>query len=182
MRDRTACESDQASSGWPASAVAALRCDRCKTDVRRSRKTRYRHARFADRRRPAGWLAPSLRHRVVTTEPWVRRYCAPAPITALSLESVRFDLQKMENPEIPSGVPGGDADGANAVLRELFDREMGPGSGRGDGAQNQGRYVGRVALRASHWFNIQTSAGVVQGISHRHCKVLSAATVTVILL
>ena len=68
--------------------------------ARRSRKTRYRAARFANRRRPAGWLAPSLKHRVVTTEAWVRRYCALVPITALSLELVRFDLQKMENPEI----------------------------------------------------------------------------------
>ena len=38
--------------------------------------------------------------------------------------------------------------------------------------KNQGRYVGRVAVRASGWFNIQTTTGVVQGISHRHCKVL----------
>lgn len=68
--------------------------------ARRSRKTRYRAARFTNRRRPAGWLAPSLKHRVVTTEAWVGRYCSLAPITALSLELVRFDLQKMENPEI----------------------------------------------------------------------------------
>jgi hypothetical protein len=33
---------------------------------RRSRKTPYRAARFANWRRHAGWLAPSLRHRVVT--------------------------------------------------------------------------------------------------------------------
>jgi hypothetical protein len=38
--------------------------------------------------------------------------------------------------------------------------------------KNQGRFVGRVAVRASGWFNIQTRTGVVQGISYRHCKVL----------
>jgi len=31
---------------------------------RRSRTMRYRAPRFANRRRPNGWLAPSLRHRV----------------------------------------------------------------------------------------------------------------------
>jgi HNH endonuclease len=36
-----------------------------------------------------------------------------------------------------------------------------------------GEYVGRVAIRASGRFNIQTPAGVVQGISWRDCHVLS---------
>jgi len=35
-----------------------------------------------------------------------------------------------------------------------------------------GVYVGRVAVRASGSFNIQTPGGVVQGISHKHCRVL----------
>lgn len=33
---------------------------------RRNRKTRYRKPRFLNRVRPAGWLAPSLQHRVLT--------------------------------------------------------------------------------------------------------------------
>jgi 5-methylcytosine-specific restriction endonuclease McrA len=70
---------------------------------RRQRKTRYRPARFANRRRPAGWLAPSLQHRVETTLTWVgrlRRFC---PIAAISMELVRFDTQLMQDAEI-SGV------------------------------------------------------------------------------
>lgn len=35
-----------------------------------------------------------------------------------------------------------------------------------------GVHTGRVAVRASGSFNIQTPAGVVQGISHKHCRVL----------
>ncbi|WP_042886869.1 RNA-guided endonuclease IscB [Cupriavidus necator] len=81
----------------------ALTARRSMRRARRGRKTRYRAARFDNRRRPEGWLAPSLRHRVVTTEAWVRRFIKLAPITALSLELVRFDMQAMENPEI-SGV------------------------------------------------------------------------------
>jgi 5-methylcytosine-specific restriction endonuclease McrA len=33
-----------------------------------------------------------------------------------------------------------------------------------------GHHVGRVAVRASGSFNVTTSHGVVQGISHRHCQ------------
>jgi len=38
-----------------------------------------------------------------------------------------------------------------------------------------GFYVGRVAVRATGSFNIQTAQGVVQGISHRHCRVVQRA-------
>ncbi len=71
---------------------------------RRTRHTRYRQARFLNRKRPDGRLnAPSLRHRVLTVETWVKRLCKFAPITAIVQELVRFDLQQLENPEI-SGI------------------------------------------------------------------------------
>jgi hypothetical protein len=35
-----------------------------------------------------------------------------------------------------------------------------------------GIHVGRVAVRATGSFNVQSGSGVVQGISHRHCRVL----------
>lgn len=38
--------------------------------------------------------------------------------------------------------------------------------------KKQGCYRGRVAIRATGSFNIQTREGVVQGISHRHCTLL----------
>jgi 5-methylcytosine-specific restriction endonuclease McrA len=70
---------------------------------RRNRKTRYRQARFLNRTRPDGWLAPSLGHRVETVLTWVNRLCRFAPIGSIAQELVRFDLQLMQNPEI-SGV------------------------------------------------------------------------------
>jgi 5-methylcytosine-specific restriction endonuclease McrA len=70
---------------------------------RRNRKTRYRKARFSNRTRPKGWLAPSLRHRVDTTLTWVNRIARLAPIKSIVQELARFDLQLMQNPEI-SGV------------------------------------------------------------------------------
>lgn len=38
-----------------------------------------------------------------------------------------------------------------------------------------GYYIGRVAVRASGNFNIQTAQGAIQGISHRYCKVIQRA-------
>lgn len=70
---------------------------------RRNRHTRYRPARFLNRTRPKGWLAPSLQHRVHTTMTWVNRLIRYIPATMLSQELVRFDMQQMEAPEI-SGV------------------------------------------------------------------------------
>ena len=70
---------------------------------RRNRHTRYRQARFLNRTRRKGWLAPSLQHRVETTLTWVNKFIKFAPISSIAMELVRFDLQQLENPEI-SGV------------------------------------------------------------------------------
>ncbi len=67
---------------------------------RRARHTRYRQARFLNRKRPQRWLAPSLMHRVLTIETWVKRLIKFSPVAEIRQELVRFDLQQMENPEI----------------------------------------------------------------------------------
>ena len=67
---------------------------------RRNRKTRYRKPRFINRTRLQGWLAPSLMSRVHNVETWVNRLRKFAPITAISTELVKFDMQLMRNPEI----------------------------------------------------------------------------------
>lgn len=70
---------------------------------RRQRHTWYRPARFNNRYKPKGWLAPSVRHRIYTVMTWVHRILKLIPITAISYELVKFDTQLMENAEI-SGV------------------------------------------------------------------------------
>lgn len=68
---------------------------------RRRRKTRYRKARFAHRRnKKKGWLPPSLESRISNIETWVKRLMHLCPITAISQELVKFDMQMRENPEI----------------------------------------------------------------------------------
>ena len=70
---------------------------------RRGRKTRYRPPRFLNRYTPKGWLAPSLMSRVYNIETMLGRLRSICKITAVSVENVRFDTQKMENPEV-SGI------------------------------------------------------------------------------
>ena len=79
---------------------ASLESRRSLRRGRRSRHTRYRQARFLNRARKKGWLAPSLRHRVETTLTWVNKLRRLAPISLIVQELVRFDLQQLENPEI----------------------------------------------------------------------------------
>ncbi|GHO64529.1 hypothetical protein KSC_034210 [Ktedonobacter sp. SOSP1-52] len=67
---------------------------------RRARKTRYRKPRFHNRRRPKGWLPPSLESRLSNILTWVQRLCRYAPVTCISQELVRFDMQLLENPSI----------------------------------------------------------------------------------
>jgi len=67
---------------------------------RRQRHTRYRSPRFANRRRPEGWLPPSLESRLANILTWVVRLRRLAPIGALAQELVKFDTQLIENPEI----------------------------------------------------------------------------------
>ena len=71
---------------------------------RRRSNLRYRAPRFLNRgSKQKGWLAPSLQHRIDTTMSWVGRFQRWAPVTAISSELVRFDMQALQNPEI-SGV------------------------------------------------------------------------------
>jgi 5-methylcytosine-specific restriction endonuclease McrA len=67
---------------------------------RRNRHTRYRKPRFSNRKRPKGWLAPSLQSRISNITTWVARLRKLCPIGAMSMELVKFDLQQMQNPEI----------------------------------------------------------------------------------
>jgi 5-methylcytosine-specific restriction endonuclease McrA len=86
---------------------------------RRARHTRYRQARFLNRKHSAGWLAPSLKHRVLTINTWVKRLCKFAPIANIVQELVRFDLQQLENPEI-SGIEYQQGELAGYEVREYL--------------------------------------------------------------
>jgi len=98
---------------------AALEARRAIRRNRRQRKTRYRQPRFLNRTRPAGWLPPSLWSRVCNVVTWVERLTRYCPITTLSQELVRFDMQMLQNPEI-TGIAYQQGELAGYELREYL--------------------------------------------------------------
>lgn len=97
----------------------ALQSRRSLRRSRRNRKTRYRKARFLNRKKHEGWLAPSLQHRVDTTLTWVKKIICFVPVTHIYQELVRFDLQQLENPEI-SGIEYQQGELAGYEVREYL--------------------------------------------------------------
>lgn len=67
---------------------------------RRYRKTRYRKPRFLNRRRPEGWLAPSVQHKLDTHVKVVSQVASILPIAKVVVEVASFDIQKIKNPDI----------------------------------------------------------------------------------
>lgn len=67
---------------------------------RRARKTRYRAPRFNNRSRKVSWLPPSLQSRVDNIYSLVNRLSKLVSISSIAIETVRFDSQKLQNPEI----------------------------------------------------------------------------------
>lgn len=106
----------------------ALESRRALRRGRRSRKTRYRlpktryplsRAVPKQRREGADWLPPSLMSRVHNITTWVSRLRRLAPITAISMELVKFDTQAMQNPEV-SGVEYQQGELAGYEVREYL--------------------------------------------------------------
>lgn len=67
---------------------------------RRFRKTRYRRARFLNRRKHEGWLPPSIRAKIDTNFNWINKFCSLVPNPKLRIEVGKFDVAKMINPDI----------------------------------------------------------------------------------
>ena len=70
---------------------------------RRSRKTRYRAARWANRRRRSGLLLPSLHSQAEATVKAVRFAASFLPISGVKVEIGSVDTQRRQTPEI-SGI------------------------------------------------------------------------------
>jgi 5-methylcytosine-specific restriction endonuclease McrA len=73
---------------------SALRRDR------RNRNTRYREARFLNRKRKDGWLPPTVQSKLDATFMWIDKFCNLLPSPILHIEVGKFDMQKMMNPDI----------------------------------------------------------------------------------
>lgn len=64
--------------------------------ARRSRKTRHRKARFDNRRRPKGWLAPSVRNKVDIHLSVIRKVHDILPVSRVVVETASFDIQRIK--------------------------------------------------------------------------------------
>ena len=64
--------------------------------VRRSRKTRHRKARFNNRRKTKGWLAPSVRNKVDTHLSVISKVHDILPVSMVVVETASFDIQKIK--------------------------------------------------------------------------------------
>lgn len=64
---------------------------------RRQRKTRYRAARFLNRTKPNGWLAPSIRSRADNVINFIRKYKKMINIDKVMIENVSFDTAQMSS-------------------------------------------------------------------------------------
>lgn len=67
---------------------------------RRSKNLRYRKKRFLNRARIEGWLPPSIRSTLQNTVTVVKRLSKLCPIGYIEYELVKFDIQKLVNPDI----------------------------------------------------------------------------------
>jgi hypothetical protein len=90
------------------SAEVKLRTDMVKLNserrqyrkARRNRKTWYRPPRFLNRKKPEGWLAPSIQHKLDSHIKLIKKVKQLLPITKIVIEVAAFDIQKIKNPEI----------------------------------------------------------------------------------
>ena len=62
---------------------------------RRQRKTRYREARFLNRTKPKGWLAPSVKSRADNVINFIKKYKKLLNIDKVIIENVSFDTAQM---------------------------------------------------------------------------------------
>ena len=92
--------------------------------ARRSRKTRYRKARFSNRTRSKhkGWLAPSIENKINTHITAINKVYKLLPITNLYVEVASFDTQLLKAIELGLPLPEG-ADYQNGEMKGFNARE-----------------------------------------------------------
>lgn len=97
-------------------------------EQRRSRRNRLRHrkVRFSNRRRPEGWLAPSIQHYLDFTMREIKRIQQFLPITKIILEVAVFDIAKLTNFGIrPGDYTKGRLHGYRSLKEYLYDQQDG---------------------------------------------------------
>ena len=87
---------------------------------RRQRKTRYREARFLNRTKPQGWLAPSVRSRADNVINFIKKYKKLLNVNKVMIENVSFDVAQMSSDDYLIGTDYQQGNLYNKNLREFI--------------------------------------------------------------
>ena len=107
------------------------RHDDCRM-YRRARRNRlrYRKPRFNNRKKPNGWLPPSLQHMMEVHLYWLQKICQYIPVKRIVLKMGQFDTQVLkavaEGRPLPEGVDyqRGERYGIDTLREAVFTRDQ----------------------------------------------------------
>ena len=112
---------------------------------RRQRKTRYREAKFQNRTRPQGWLAPSVKSRADNVINFVKKYKKLININKVMIENVSFDTAQMSSDNYLIGIDYQQGNLYNKNLRDfIFNKTKGRCSYCGEKAEEIDHIVPRA--------------------------------------
>ena len=112
---------------------------------RRNRKTRHREARFLNRTRPKGWLAPSVKSRADNVINFVKKYKKLININKVMIENVSFDTAQMSSDNYLIGIDYQQGNLYNKNLRDfIFNKTKGRCSYCGEKAEEIDHIVPRA--------------------------------------
>lgn len=97
-----------------------------RSKYRRTRRSSLRHRapRFDNRRRPTGWLAPSIQHKLDSHLKLINRLKAVLPIREVIVEVAAFDIQKIMDPTIEgTGYQQGEQHGFDNLRKYILHRD-----------------------------------------------------------
>ena len=122
---------------------------------RRNRKTRYREARFLNRTRPQGWLAPSVKSRADNVINFVKKYKKLLNVNKVMIENVSFDVAQMSSDDNLIGTDYQQGKLYNKNLRDfIFSKTKGRCSYCGGKAEEIDHIVPRAKGGSNSSYNL----------------------------
>ena len=122
---------------------------------RRQRKTRYRPARFLNRTKTQGWLAPSIKSRADNVINFVKKYKKFLNINKVMIENVIFDTAQMSSDNYLIGTDYQQGNLYNKNLREfIFSKTKGRCSYCGEKATEIDHIVPRAKGGTNSTYNL----------------------------
>lgn len=122
---------------------------------RRNRKTRYREARFLNRTRSDGWLAPSVKSRADNVINFIKKYKKFLNVNKVMIENVSFNVAQMSSDDYLVGTDYQQGNLYNRGLREfIFSKTKGRCSYCGGKAEEIDHVISRSNGRTNSLYNL----------------------------